>query len=51
MFHPSFHVPSLEESEEFFARVFGRPSTLLQVMPKSGAPPKPDAAKDYSKFT
>lgn len=51
MFHPSFHVPSLEDSEDFFDRVFGRPSTLLQVMPKSDEPPKPDAPKGYSKMT
>lgn len=51
MFHPSFHVPALAESQEFFERVFGRSSTLLEVMPRSDEPIKPDAPKGYSAFT
>lgn len=50
-FHPTFHVPSLEMSEEFFERVFGRPSTLLEVMPKGEEPDQPDKPRGYSKMT
>ena len=30
-FHPRFHVSSMEESEEFFARVFGEPRRPLRI--------------------
>ncbi len=32
-FHPTFHVPTLEEAEEFFDRAFGYPSVLMQTIP------------------
>jgi catechol 2,3-dioxygenase-like lactoylglutathione lyase family enzyme len=48
MFHPSLRVPSLDEAEEFYARVFGRPSTRMSVM--LGMPANPDRP-DYSTFT
>ncbi|MCD4536480.1 hypothetical protein LRP67_20495 [Nocardioides sp. cx-169] len=51
MFHPTIHVTSLEESEEFFDRVFSRPSTLLEVMPAGSEPRSSDQPKGYSKFT
>jgi hypothetical protein len=51
MFHPTFMVPSLEESEEFFQRVFARPSKLLEVMPRNDAPRDENSPKGYSKFT
>jgi catechol 2,3-dioxygenase-like lactoylglutathione lyase family enzyme len=51
VFHPTLHVPSLEASEEFFSRVFGRTSTLLEVMPRSDTPRPADAPKGYSTFT
>lgn len=50
-FHPTFHVPNLDMSEEFFARVFGRPSTLLETMPKGQEPEKPGDPRGYSKMT
>ncbi len=50
-FHPTFHTPNLDYSEEFFERVFGRPSRLLEIMPKGNEPATPDAPKGYSKFT
>lgn len=51
MFHPTIHVTSLEGSEEFFDRVFQRPSRLLEVMPRDNEPRPADAPKGYSKFT
>jgi catechol 2,3-dioxygenase-like lactoylglutathione lyase family enzyme len=50
-FHPTFHVPDLDSCEEFFSRVFGRPSRLLEVMPKGTGPAAPGEPKGYSKFT
>ncbi len=51
IFHPTIQVTSLDESEEFFDRVFERRSTLLEVMPKGSEPRTADAPKGYSKFT
>lgn len=51
VFHPTMHTPSLEESAEFFDRVFGRATELLEVMPVSDTPRPPDAPKGYSEFT
>lgn len=45
LYHPSHHVTSLAEAEEFFARVFGRASTRLSTL--TGASPE----RDYSTFT
>jgi hypothetical protein len=50
MYHPSHHVPDLAEAEEWFGRVFGRPSTNLASMSR-GAPPRPGYPNDYSMFT
>ncbi|ROO87431.1 hypothetical protein EDD29_5039 [Actinocorallia herbida] len=47
--HPTIHVPSLAKAEDFFARVFGRPSTnFAVVMPE---PPAPGHSVGYSTFT
>jgi hypothetical protein len=51
VFHPTIHVPTLDESEEFFDHVFARSSQLLEVMPRSAIPSPPHAPKGYSKFT
>ncbi len=49
LYHPVLHVPSLEEAEDFYARVFGRPSTNLSViMPQA---PAPGHSNDHSVFT
>ncbi|MFT4262573.1 MAG: hypothetical protein QM572_04275 [Nocardioides sp.] len=47
MFHPTIHVRSLDEAEDFYARVFGRPSTNISAI----FPPSADHASDYSTFT
>lgn len=47
IFHPTIHVRSLDEAEDFYARVFGRPSTNISAM----FPPTADHASDYSTFT
>lgn len=49
LYHPTIHVPSLAEAEDFYARVFGRPSTNFAVaMPD---PPAPGHSVGYSTFT
>ncbi|MGW3312959.1 VOC family protein [Streptomyces sp. NPDC001073] len=49
LYQPRIHVPSLDEAEDFFARVFGRPSTNFSVvMPE---PPVPGHSVGYSTFT
>src|ERR1019366_8112345 len=50
MYHPSHHVPDLDEAESWFERVFGRSSTPLASMSR-GAPPRPGYPNDYSTFT
>ena len=46
LYHPSHHVPDLDEAEDFFARVFGRASTRLSALST------PDRSlPDYSTFT
>jgi hypothetical protein len=50
MYHPSHHVPDLAAAEDWFARVFERPSTSLASMSR-GAPPRPGYPNDYSMFT
>lgn len=50
MYHPSHHVPDLDEAEGWFERVFGRSSTPLASMSR-GAPPRPGYPNDYSTFT
>jgi catechol 2,3-dioxygenase-like lactoylglutathione lyase family enzyme len=51
VFHPTIHVPSLDESEEFFDRVFGRPSELLEMEAGSDTPWPPTGPNGYCKFT
>ena len=46
MYHPSHRVPDLDEAEEFFLRVFGRPSRRLSTLSAPGR-----AMPDYSTFT
>lgn len=49
LYHPSHHAPDLDEAEEFFARVFGRPSTRLSTLSRG---PRPDGfSDDYATFT
>jgi hypothetical protein len=50
-FHPSLHVPSLDDAAEFFDRVFARTSQPLMVMPRSDTPRAADAPTYYSAFT
>jgi hypothetical protein len=50
MYHPSHHVFDLDETERWFERVFGRPSTSLASM-RRGSPPRPGYPSDYSTFT
>jgi catechol 2,3-dioxygenase-like lactoylglutathione lyase family enzyme len=47
MFHPTIHVRSLDEAEEFYARVFGRTSANISTV----FTPRADHASDYSTFT
>jgi catechol 2,3-dioxygenase-like lactoylglutathione lyase family enzyme len=49
MYHPSHHVPDLDEAEEFFARVFGRTSARLSTLSAPASPGK--ELPDYSTFT
>ncbi|ALV41872.1 hypothetical protein AU252_12465 [Pseudarthrobacter sulfonivorans] len=49
VFHPTMHVPSLDASEDFFTRVFGRPSTNIGTVMTS--PPAPGHSTDYSNYT
>ena len=49
LYHPSHHVPDLDEAEEFFARVFGRSSTRLSSL--SRKPPPDGFRNDYATFT
>jgi catechol 2,3-dioxygenase-like lactoylglutathione lyase family enzyme len=49
LYHPSHHVPDLDEAEEFFERVFGRPSTRLSSTARREPPP--GWSNDYATFT
>ncbi|PTT69827.1 glyoxalase/bleomycin resistance/dioxygenase family protein [Arthrobacter sp. HMWF013] len=49
VFHPTLHVPSLDAAEDFFSRVFGRPSTNIGTVMKT--PPAPGHSTDYSNYT
>lgn len=49
VFRPTLHVVDLDEAEDFYLRVFGRPSTPLTSVMKT--PPRPNHATDYSTFT
>lgn len=49
LYHPVVHVPSLDEVEDFYARVFGRPSTNFSVVMPN--PPAPGHSVGYSTFT
>lgn len=49
LYHPSHHVPDLDEAEEWFERVFGRTSTRLSTLSK-GEPPE-GWSNDYATFT
>lgn len=49
VYRPTLHVTDLDEAEDFFARVFGRPSTnLSRIMTR---PPRPGHTIDHSSFT
>jgi catechol 2,3-dioxygenase-like lactoylglutathione lyase family enzyme len=50
LFHPSFHVPDLDAAQEFYLRVFGRPSVPLSSMQRD-SPPTPGRRMDYTIFT
>lgn len=49
LYRPTLHVVDLDEAEDFYLRVFGRPSTPLTSVMKT--PPRPNHATDYSTFT
>lgn len=49
LYHPSHHVPDLDEAEDFFARVFGRSSTRLSTL--SHKTPPDGFRNDYATFT
>lgn len=49
LYHPSHHVPDLDEAEDFFARVFGRVSTRLSTL--SDREPPEGWSNDYATFT
>ncbi len=49
VFHPTIHVPSLDAAEDFFARVFGQPSTNIGTVMTT--PPAPGHSTDYSNYT
>lgn len=49
LYHPSHHVPDLAEAEDWFQRVFGRPSTRLSTM--STREPPAGWSNDYATFT
>ena len=49
LYHPAIHVPSLDEAEDFYARVFGRTSTNFSVVMPN--PPAPGHSVGYSTFT
>ncbi len=54
LYHPSHHVPDLDRAEEFFERVFGRPSTPLSALARPGAdgqPARAGSVPDHSIFT
>ncbi len=54
LYHPSHRVPDLGAAEEFFSRVFGRPSTPLAALARprpDGTPPAPGTVPDHSTFT
>jgi catechol 2,3-dioxygenase-like lactoylglutathione lyase family enzyme len=48
-FHPTFNVPDLEETEDFFQRVFGQPSSLMVTVPKDRQL-EPGQLPGYSQF-
>jgi catechol 2,3-dioxygenase-like lactoylglutathione lyase family enzyme len=49
LYHPTLHVPSLDDADDFYRRVFGRPSTRLTVIMPT--PPVPGHSNDHSTFT
>ncbi len=49
LYHPSHHVPDLDEAEAWFERVFGRPSTRLSTL--SDRSPPEGWSNDYATFT
>ncbi|MET9388312.1 hypothetical protein ABZY09_46950 [Streptomyces sp. NPDC002928] len=49
LYQPMIHVPSLDEAEDFYSRVFGRPSTNFSVVMPD--PPAPGHSVGYSTFT
>lgn len=49
VFHPTVHVPSLDTAEDFFDRVFGRPSTNIGTVMTT--PPAPGHSTNYSNYT
>lgn len=51
MFHPTQHVLSLEESERFFQRFFGRPTDMAETVMKQVVPPDSGYPTDYCAFT
>ena len=51
LYHPSHHVPDLDEAEAFFERVFGRTSTRLASLSARSSAPRDGFSNDYCTFT
>jgi hypothetical protein len=51
MFHPTQYTPSLDSSERFFERFFGRPSMAAETVLKKIVPPDSGYPTDYCAFT
>lgn len=51
IFHPTQYTPSLELSERFFQRFFGRPSAAAETVLKQIVPPDSGYPTDYCAFT
>jgi hypothetical protein len=51
MFHPTQYTPSLDTSEQFFERFFGRPSSAAETVLKKIVPPDSGYPTDYCAFT
>jgi hypothetical protein len=51
MFHPTQYTPSLDESERFFQRFFGRPSAAAETVLRKIVPPDSGYPVDYCAFT
>lgn len=51
MFHPTQHTPSLDESDRFFQRFFGRETKMAEPALRAIVPPDSGYPVDYCAFT